>query len=155
MIPQGSKEQNPYQKETNTSPKPKQKEPPKATNPTRATEKIRRPSTTRVRRLAGAEHVFISQPKETTRHKSLHLITAFEKLRRITKPTVYQNPPYHSGMTQEPRTSTVFINLEDHRTLPGNMTPTTEEHFQRLYWRLWGFKQLQRASRSFRERQSI
>ncbi|CAN6938862.1 unnamed protein product [Brassica oleracea] len=89
------------------------------------------------------------------RHKNLHLITAFKKLRRITEPTVYRNPPYHSGMTPEPRTSTVFINLEDHRTLPGNMTPTTEEHFQRLYWRFWGFKQLQRARRSFGERPSI
>ncbi|KAL0808076.1 hypothetical protein Bca101_100568 [Brassica carinata] len=87
------------------------------------------------------------------RHKNLHLITAFKKLRRITEPTVYRNPPYHSGMTPEPRTSTVFINLEDHRTLPGNMTPTTEEHFQRLYWRFWGFKQLQRARRSFGEPQ--
>ncbi|KAF2546784.1 hypothetical protein F2Q70_00023156 [Brassica cretica] len=63
----------------------------------------------------------------------------FKKQRRITEPTIYRNPPYHSGMTPEPRTSTVFIDLEDHRNLPGNLTPTTEEHLQRLYWRFLGF----------------
>ncbi|CAN6885913.1 hypothetical protein Bca4012_073861 [Brassica carinata] len=63
----------------------------------------------------------------------------FKKQCRITEPTIYRNPPYHSGMTPEPRTSTVFIDLEDHRNLPGNLTPTTEEHLQRLYWRFLGF----------------
>uniref|UniRef100_A0A0D3CHM7 4-coumarate--CoA ligase n=1 Tax=Brassica oleracea var. oleracea TaxID=109376 RepID=A0A0D3CHM7_BRAOL len=89
---------------------------------------------------------------ETTCRESFHLITTFEKQHRITEPTVYRNPLYHTGMTPEPRTSTVFIELEDHRTLPGNLTPTTEEHLQRLYRRFWGFRQLQRTRRSFGER---
>ncbi|KAG2271109.1 hypothetical protein Bca52824_065664 [Brassica carinata] len=92
---------------------------------------------------------------ETTCRESFHLITTFEKQHRITEPTVYRNPLYHTGMTPEPRTSTVFIELEDHRTLPGNLTPTTEEHLQRLYRRFWGFRQLQRTRRSFGERESI
>ncbi|CAN7047092.1 unnamed protein product, partial [Brassica oleracea var. botrytis] len=87
--------------------------------------------------------------------ESFHLITAFEKQHRITEQTVYRNPLYHTGMTPEPRTSTVFFELEDHRTLPGNLTPTTEEHLQRLYQRFWGFRQLQRTRRSFGERESI
>ncbi|CDY69798.1 BnaCnng65410D [Brassica napus] len=99
--------------------------------------------------------MLISQPKETTCRESFHLITAFEKQRQITEPTVYRNPPYHTGITPEPRTSTVFIELEDHRTLPGNLTPTTEEHLQRMYRRFWGIRQLQRTCQSFGERQSI
>ncbi|CAN7006801.1 unnamed protein product, partial [Brassica oleracea var. botrytis] len=42
----------------------------------------------------------------------------FTKQRRITKSTVYRDPPYHSGKTPEPRTSSVFIDLEYHRKLP-------------------------------------
>ncbi|CAN6912774.1 unnamed protein product, partial [Brassica oleracea] len=96
-----------------------------------------------------------THPKKTTCRESFHLITAFEKQRQITEPTVYRNPPYHTGMTPEPRTSTVFIELEDNRTLPGNLTPTTEEHLQRMYQRFWGIRQLQRTRQSFGERQSI
>ncbi|KAH0907631.1 hypothetical protein HID58_039458, partial [Brassica napus] len=82
------------------------------------------PNNTR-QKISGREtHVFISANGD---HVSLKPSPhhRFTKQRRITKPTVYRNPPYHTGKTPKPRTSTTTGNYHesdpDHRRKP----PTT------------------------------
>ncbi|CAN7141467.1 unnamed protein product, partial [Brassica rapa subsp. narinosa] len=110
--------QNPYQK-TTRSPNQKQKKTKKhkQNKPNKGIRKVKTPNNTR-QKISGREtHVFISANGD---HVSLKPSPhhRFTKQRRITKPTVYRNPPYHTGKTPKPRTSTVFIDLEDHRKLP-------------------------------------
>ncbi|KAG2290478.1 hypothetical protein Bca52824_050082 [Brassica carinata] len=143
LIQQRPKEQSLYQK-TTQSPNQEQKKTSKANRPSKDNRKDNTPINTR-QKISGSEtRVFISANGD---HVSLKPSPhhRFTKQRRITKSTVYRDPPYHSGKTPEPRTSSVFIDLEYHRKLPGNLTPTTEESLQRLYWRIWGIKQLQRT----------